>query len=114
MPNVILAPEIFGPDRDPPTTPMEALMRSGPNEPEESTMERKHPLEAAIAEAMSDFTELEQDMLVMLLVGQMSYRRIAESVGLSKSEVHRRLPKLQERLAKAFKSNPEILKYVGG
>lgn len=89
-------------------------MRAGFEEPVESTVERKHPLDAAIEAAFVDFSDDDRDMIVMHLVGGLSTRQISEFTGVSKSEVHRRLPKLQEKLAEAMKSNPEILKHIGG
>jgi len=109
----ILAPEVFGPDQAPPTTPIEALQRSGPFEPEKSTMERSHPLEAAIDKALSGFSELDRDMVIMHLVAGLSIRQIAGLTGLSKSDVGRRLPKLKERLATAMRGMAEFGKYTG-
>lgn len=77
-------------------------------------MERSHPLDAAIASAMSELTEAEQTLAVMAFVEGLSVRQIADLSGISKSEIHRRLPALRVKLAALLKSNPDVVSYMGG
>lgn len=78
-----------------------------------STME-PHELTDVIEDILSEFSEIDQDIIVMHLVGGLSVREIADMTGISKSQVHRKLPLLQQRLADAFRNNPTITEYVNG
>lgn len=78
-----------------------------------STME-PHELTDAIEDVLSEFSEVDRDIVVMRLVGQLSVREIAAFTGVSKSQVDRKLPALQERLADAFRNHPAITEYVHG
>jgi len=96
-----------------PATETEALMMAAPGEPIE---DGDHPLTDAIEVSMAAFlatlSDLERDIVVMSVVGKLSIREISAATGLSKSDVHRRLPGLMDRLAEAFQSNPEIMEYL--
>jgi len=48
----------------------------------------------------------------MKVVEGLSIRDIAEVMQLSKSDVHRRLKPLMERLKELFMSNPEIMEFM--
>lgn len=50
-----------------------------------------HPLREAFEKLFEEFDETERELLTMSLIGNLSVRRIAEFIGLSKSEVGRRL-----------------------
>lgn len=100
-------------DKTQPTTPAQALMESAPgDEPRRSTMEA-HPLADVIDELLQQMDETDRDIVVMHTVGGMSIRDIAQTTGLSKSDVHRRLPNLMEQLTDLLKNNPTIRKYMG-
>lgn len=94
-----------------PASETEALMMAAPNEPDAMP---SNDLSEVIEVVLAEFSPDERDILVMSLVGNMSIREIAAAMELSKSDVHRRLRPLVERLTELFESNPEIARYLSG
>lgn len=77
-------------------------------------MEQSHSLDQIIASAMEELTDTERAIAVAAFVEGLSVRQIAELTGVSKSEIHRKLPVLKERLAKSLIKHEEITRYVAG
>jgi RNA polymerase sigma factor (sigma-70 family) len=100
-------------DKGAPTTPMQSLMEAAPNDPPRRSTMEAHPLADVIDDVLSEMDETDRDVVVMHVVGGMSIRDIAETCGLSKSDVHRKLPKLMEQLAELMRANPKIREYMG-
>jgi len=94
-----------------PATETEAIMMAAPNE-ELSVQPQDHPLKDVIAELLGEFNETDKALIVMKVVEGLSIRDIAEVMQLSKSDVHRRLKPLMERLKELFMSNPEIVEFM--
>lgn len=109
--DLVLIKDWYGADESPPTTPYEALMRAGPNEPEVSTMEQRHPLEVVIAEVLGKLSDDDRTVAVMAFVEGLPARRIAELMGVPKSTVHDRLKRLRLRLADDLSKHDEIKRY---
>jgi RNA polymerase sigma factor (sigma-70 family) len=104
---------IFDADTTKPTTPAQALMEAAPGQdPQKSSIE-PHELADVLDELLSELDEQSRDMVVMHVSG-LSVREIAEMVGVSKSQVHRKLPELMEQLADKLKNNTEVMAYVQG
>lgn len=72
-----------------------------------------HPLSGVIEKVLAEFSEQDRDIIVMSLMGQLSVRQIADNVGLSKSEVHRRLQVLVPELTAHLKENHAVSNYLG-
>jgi len=96
-----------------PGSETEALMMAEPGDDAPPDV-AAHPLQEVIAEALATFTETERDLLVMKTVEGLSIRDIAEVMRLSKSDVHRRLKPLLQRLTDLLKDHPEIREYLDG
>ena len=96
-----------------PTTPMQALMEARPGEDVQvsSIEEDSETLKDLVGALLPEMSEVERDILIMSING-LSIRDIADNVGISKSEIWRKLPGLKEQLAEAFNDNEEIQQRV--
>ena len=94
-----------------PTSETEALMMAAPNEPDAMP---SNDLSEAVESALAEFLPPDRDILIMSLIGDMSIRDIATALELSKSDVHRRLGPLRDRLTELLESTPEIARYLSG
>jgi RNA polymerase sigma factor (sigma-70 family) len=72
-----------------------------------------HSLQEVIEKILAEFDETDREILVMSLMGELSVRQIADMVGLSKSEVHRRLQVLVPELTAHLKENDAVTDYIG-
>lgn len=99
----VTVPDFWKHEQPQPTTPIQALMEARPGEdPETSTIEESDETIKSLVDALvPDLSELERDILIMHVNG-LSVRKIADYVGISKSEIHRKLPELLELLAGGY------------
>ena len=95
-----------------PTNETEALMMAAPGEYVAAPTE--HPLADVIAGLLGEMDDTSREIIQMKLLADMSVREIAEALGLSKSDVHRRVQALTDRLAEMFENSPEIKEYLNG
>lgn len=72
-----------------------------------------HALQEVIEKVLAEFDETDREILTMSLMGELSVRQIADMVGLSKSEVHRRLQVLVPELTAHLKENNAVTSYLG-
>lgn len=73
----------------------------------------EHPLTEVIEKVLAEFDETDREILIMSLMGELSVRQIADMVGLSKSEVHRRLAVLKPELEAHLKENHAVNNWIG-
>jgi RNA polymerase sigma factor (sigma-70 family) len=99
-------------ERAKPQNELEALMMAGPGE--ELSVVMKTAVSRAVAAVLEGLSEDEKDMLMMRLVSEMSVRDIADCMGMSKSDVHRRLPPLIKRVKDLLRADPTIKEYLNG
>lgn len=102
--------QMWSRQRAKPTSDIEALMMSAPNEYVEP--DTKHPLADVITTLLEDLDDVSRDIIQMKLLADMSVREIGAHLGLSKSDVHRRVQGLMDRLAEMFENSPEIKEYL--
>lgn len=104
--------QFWEPSQARPTTPAQALMEAAPGEGvAASTIEDQHPLAEVLDELLADMDETDRDIVTMHVAG-ISVRDIAQMVGSSKTQVHRRLPILMREVAKRLRKSEEVKCYL--